>query len=207
MVRGVAPGGHHVPPLPAPLGQGIVVPGHPDREGKPPQVDPAPLPPEVQKPSPSPQPPVPPHPHHRFQAQPPHPKEEPGRTKSRVRSHPYPEGPAHPEGQRGQEAQGQEGEAFLPLAPPSTVGPGDAEVSVDEVKDDEVEAPLAVSQPVRATLGKERGRWGKRPRFSRVTRSRTTRRRGLGPFLRLARSRAFWASSRTRRMRARVGQG
>lgn len=84
----------------------------------PPQVDPAPLPPEVQKPSPSPQPPVPPHPHHRFQAQPPHPKEEPGRTKSRVRSHPYPEGPAHPEGQRGQEAQGQEGEAFLPLAPP-----------------------------------------------------------------------------------------
>jgi len=39
-------------PLPAPLGLGVALPDYPDREGKPPEVDPAPLALSPQEPSP-----------------------------------------------------------------------------------------------------------------------------------------------------------
>ena len=48
--------------------------------------------------------------------------------------------------QGGREAKGQKGKALLSLPPPEAVGPGDAEVAVDQIQKHQVKAPLTVKE-------------------------------------------------------------
>ena len=102
--------------------QRVAVPTDPDRKGQTP-VNLAPLPSEVQEALTLPRPPIPPHPHH-----------------------PNTKGLPHPGGQGREKPRGQEGKALLAFTSPEAIDPGHPQVTVDQVKHHQMQAPLAVEK-------------------------------------------------------------